>query len=259
MEFSPEGLEHLYRAMKKYVDERERPGIVAAVSKNGASRVVAIGSQGFGDERPMQRDTIFRIASITKPVVAAAALALVEEGRFRLEEPIDRLVPELANRHVLRRLDGPLDDTVPAKRPILVRDLLTFTMGMGAIMAPGRFPITDALGELGIFTPFRMPTQPSADDWIQRLARVPLMDQPGEVWRYDTSATLLGALIERATGQTLDHVLRERIFEPLGMSDTGFAVPAAKLHRLPVAYQRNTATGALDVFDPSGPESFFAQ
>jgi CubicO group peptidase (beta-lactamase class C family) len=257
--FSQQGLEDLHRAMQLYVEQAERPGIVTVLSKQGETYVDAIGTQAFGAERAMQRDTIFRIASISKPIVAAVTLTLVQDGRLRLDEPIDRLLPELANRRVLRRLDGPLDDTVPAKRPILLQDLLTMTMGMGAIMESGRYPILEALSERALFTPFRMPTQPTSDEWIAGLATLPLMDQPGEVWRYDTSFTLLGALIERATRQTLHDALRERLFEPLGMKDTGFVVPAEKLHRLPVAYQRNPRTGALEVWDPAGPESFFAK
>jgi len=259
MKISKTGTDDLHQAMKGYVDAGERPGVVTVLARNDDVYIDAVGQHGFGSDRPMQRDTIFRIASITKPVVAAAALTLVQEGRLRLDAPIDRWIPELANRRVLRRLDGPLDDTVPAKRPIFVSDLLTMTMGMGAIMAPGRFPIMEALAEQQIFTPFRMPTQPSADEWIARLSNLPLMDQPGEVWRYDLSITLLGALIERATQQKLDDSLRERIFEPLEMKDTGFTVPPGKLHRLPTAYQKNPVTGALDVWDPTGFESFFAK
>lgn len=257
--FSKTGLEALHRSMKSYVERGERPGVVTLVSRRGETHVDAVGAHAFGSERPMQRDTLFRIASITKPVVAAAALTLVDEGRLRLDEPIDRLLPELANRRVLRRLDGPLDDTVPAKRPIWVRDLLTMTMGIGAVMSPDPTPIMAALLEQGVMTPFRMPTQATADEWVARLAALPLMDQPGEVWRYDTSITLLGALIERATGQSLHDALSERLFEPLGMKDTGFFVPADKLHRFPVAYQANPSTGALEVWDPSGVESSFAQ
>lgn len=258
-EFSKQGLHDLHRSMEGYVERGERPGVVTLLSRGDQTHVDAIGYHAFGSELPMQRDTLFRIASITKPVVAAAALTLVQENRFQLDEPIDRLLPELANRRVLRRVDGPLDDTVPAKRPIRVRDLLTMTMGMGALMTPGPTPIMDALAELGLFTPFRMPRQASADEWVERLARLPLMDQPGEVWRYDTSITLLGALIERATRQSLDAALRERLFEPLGMRDSGFSVPPDQLHRLPVAYQKNPTSGALEVWDPSGQQSFFAQ
>jgi CubicO group peptidase (beta-lactamase class C family) len=257
--FSKAGLQALHESMQGYVERGERPGVVTLLSRHGETHVDAVGTHAFGSERPMQRDTLFRIASITKPVVAAAALTLVDEGRLRLDEPIDRLLPELANRRVLRRVGGPLDDTVPAKRPIWVRDLLTMTMGMGAVMTPGPTPIMDALLEQGVMTPFRMPAQASADEWIARLATLPLMDQPGEVWRYDTSITLLGALVERATRQSLHDALGERLFEPLGMKDTGFVVPADKLHRFPVAYQTNPTSGALDVWDPAGPESFFAK
>lgn len=257
--FSGNRLEALHERLKAHVDRGDRPGLVTLLARGRETHVDAIGTVAFGSDRPMQRDTIFRIASITKPVVAAATLTLIQEGRLQLDEPIDRLIPELANRRVLRRLDGPLDDTIPAKRPIWVRDLLTMTMGMGAIMTPGRAPIMEALAAEGLFTPFRMPTQASADEWIKRLAKLPLMDHPGESWRYDTSITLLGALIERATKQTLHDALAERLFQPLGMKDTGFFVPADKLHRLPVAYQLNPATGALDVWDPAGPESFFAK
>jgi CubicO group peptidase (beta-lactamase class C family) len=257
--FSKTEMQALHRSMEGYVERGERPGIVTLLARHGETHVDAVGTHAFGSERAMQRDTLFRIASITKPVVAAAALTLIHEGRLRLDEPIDRLLPELANRRVLRRVDGPLDDTVPAKRPIWVRDLLTMTLGMGALMTPGRTAIMDAMMEQGVFTPFRMPAQASADDWVAGLAKLPLMDQPGEVWRYDTSITLLGALIERATQQSLHDALRELLFEPLGMKDTGFVVPADKLHRLSVAYQVNPTTGALDIWDPNGPESFFAK
>ncbi len=257
--WSPEGLERLRRSLNSYVEQGERPGLVSLVARGGEVHVDAIGSLGFADARPMRRDTIFRIASLSKPLVAAATLMLVQEGRLALDEPIDRLLPELAQRRVLRRLDGPLDDTVPARRPILVRHLLTLTMGMGAIMERGRFPISEALAERGLFVPFRMPTQASADEWLASLAQLPLMDQPGEVWRYDTSLTVLGALLERATGQHLHDLMRKRLLEPLGMKDTGFFVPKEQLDRLPVAYQRNPTSGALEVWDPSGADSFFAR
>ncbi len=258
-QFSKEGLQLLHESLARYVAEGERPGLVALLSRNGETHVDAIGTHEFEGGMPMRRDTIFRIASITKPITGAVTLSLMEEGKLSLNEPIDRLIPELANRRVLKRLDGPLDDTVPAKRPILVSDLLTMRMGMGAIMAQGHYPIQTALMQSGVFTPFNMPTARSADEWIAKLAAFPLIDQPGEVWRYDTSITLLGALIERATGQPLGTVFAERIFEPLGMKDTGFVVPANKLDRLPTAYQKNQQTGKLGVWDPPGEKSFFAK
>jgi CubicO group peptidase (beta-lactamase class C family) len=258
-QFSERGLDRLHAAMSAYVAGGERPGLVTLLSRNGETHVDAIGTYDFGGGPPMSRDTIFRIASITKPITGAVTMSLIEEGKLALNEPIDRLLPELANRRVLKRLDGPLDDTVPAKRPIRVSDLLTMRMGMGAIMAPGTYPIMTAMISSGVFIPFKMPVARSSDEWVAKLAALPLMDQPGEVWRYDTSITLLGALIERAAGKPLGVVFAERIFDPLGMKDTGFVVPADKWHRLPVTYQKNQQTGKLEVWDPSGEASFFAK
>ena len=257
-DLSKDALGRLHEAMAYYVESRERPGIVTLVSRHGETHVDAIGTLAFDNTKPMRRDTIFRIASISKPIIAAVTLQMIEVGQLALDEPVDRLIPELANRRVLKRLDGPLDDTLPAKRPILVSDLLTMRMGLGAIMAPGDYPIMAAMQATGVFTPFRMPIARNADAWIARLAELPLMEHPGEAWRYDTSFTLLGALIERAAAKPLGQVLAERLFEPLGMRDTGFAVPADKLDRLPLCYQHNRETGKLEVWDPSGPESFFA-
>jgi CubicO group peptidase (beta-lactamase class C family) len=200
----------------------------------------------------MQRDTIFRIASMTKPITAAAAMILVEESRLRLDERVDRLLPELADRKVLRRLDAPLDDTVPARRPITVRDLLTFRMGFGSVMAaPGTYPIQIAMRDLQIGGdgPPNPSTTPATDEWIRRLGTLPLMQQPGEQWLYNTGSDVLGVLIARAAGQPLETFLRERIFDPLGMKDTAFSVPAEKLDRLPGCYRRNPSGAALDVYD----------
>ena len=258
-QFSKDKLSSLHQTLAGYVTSGERPGVVTLISRNGETHVDAIGTHEFGGGTPMRRDTLFRVASITKPITAAVTMKLIEQGKLSLDEPIDRHIPELANRRVLKSLDGPLDDTVPAKRSILVSDLLTMRMGMGAIMAQGNYPIQTALMQSGVFTPFYMPKARSADEWIAKLATFPLMNQPGEVWRYDTSITLLGALIERVTGKKLDVVFEELILGPAGMKDTSFVVPASKLDRLPTAYQKNQQTGALDVWDPAGEKSFFAQ
>src|SRR5205807_8750825 len=127
----------------------EVPGLVTLVSRRGEVHVDVIGTQAIGDSPSMRRDTIFRISSMTKPITAVATMILVEECKLRLDEPVDRLLPELADRKVLKRLDGPLDDTVPVKRPISVRDLLTFRLGLGIVMAPpGTYPIQTAMNEL---------------------------------------------------------------------------------------------------------------
>jgi CubicO group peptidase (beta-lactamase class C family) len=198
----------------------------------------------------MRRDTIFRIASMTKPITAAAAMILVEECRLRLDEPVDRLLPELAERRVLTRIDGPVDDTVPARRPITVRDLLTLRLGLGVVMAPpGRYPIQEAIAEAGLDLGLNPPAAWTPDKWMARLGRLPLIHQPGETWLYHTGFAILGVLIARAAGQTLEQFLRERIFAPLGMKDTGFYAPSEGLDRLPPSYMADPATGALVVQD----------
>ena len=200
---------------------------------------------------PMRRDTIFRIASMTKPITAVAAMILVEECVLRLDDPVDDLLPELAGRVVLRSLDAELDDTVPARRPITLRDLLTFRLGIGAVLAPpGSTPIGTAMDEAGV-APSAMPAQLDPDEWMARLGRLPLAHQPGEGWMYHTGADVLGVLIARASGQPLEMFMQERIFGPLGMRDTAFHVPAEKLDRLPVSYSSGAGGKGLAVFDDS--------
>src|ERR1022692_1487998 len=231
--FSKARLRRMHDVMAGYVDRGEIPGLVTLVSRRGEVQVGALGAKAIGGDL-VRRDTIFRIASMTKAITAAAAMILVEECKLRLDEPVDRLLPELANRKVLKRLDGPLDDTVPAIRPITVRDLLTFRMGHGMVMGPpDKYPIVLATDELQIGTgPPSPATTPAPDEWIRRLGTLPLMHQPGERWMYNTGSEVLGVLIARASGQAFDTFLRERIFDPLGMHDTGFSVSAAKIGRL---------------------------
>ncbi len=243
-------LDRMHDVMAGYVERGEVPGIVTLVSRRGEVHVDAIGMKAAGGPDPIRRDTIFRIASLTKPIAAAAAMILVEECKLRLDEPVDRLLPELAGRRVLKRLDGPLDDTVSANRPISLRDLLTLRMGLGYIMAPGAYPILKAANEQQLLLgPPRPQTLPAPDEWIRRVATLPLMHQPGEKWMYDLGLDVLGVLIARASGQALEAFLRERIFEPLGMRDTGFSVPAARIDRLATSYGSNPETGALEVYD----------
>jgi CubicO group peptidase (beta-lactamase class C family) len=200
----------------------------------------------------MTRDTIFRISSMTKPITAVAAMILVEECRLRLDEPVDRLLPELADRRVLRRPDAEVDDTVPVQRPITTRDLLTFTFGLGMVLAPpGTLPIQAAMEEqLGRSGPPSPGAEPGSDEWIARLARLPLVHQPGTCWMYNTGSDVLGVLIERAAGVPFPTFLRERILEPLGMVDTGFSVPPAAIDRLATSYATDPQTGTPVVYDP---------
>ncbi len=244
-------LGRMHDVMAGYVERGEVPGIVTLVSRRGEVHVDAIGMKAVGGGDPIRRDTIFRVSSMTKPITAAATMILVEECKVRLDEPVDRLLPELFGRKVMSRLEGPLDDTVLANRPITVRDLLTFRMGFGVVMAPpGTYPIQKAMEELRLGQgPPSPSTPPAPDEWIRRLGTLPLMHQPGEQWMYNTGSDVLGVLIARASGQTLETFFRERIFAPLGMKDSGFSVPAGNLDRLATSYLTNPETGALELYD----------
>lgn len=228
-------LGRLRDVLARHVDSGQVPGLVALVARRGEAHVTAIGTtEARGAGRPMERDTIFRIASVTKPIAAAAAMTLIEECRLRLDDPVDELLPELADRQVMRDADGPMDDTVPASRAITLRDLLTFRMGLGALMSD--HPLGRAMDEAGLSPgPMNPPLDP--DEWMKRLARLPLLYQPGDKWMYHTPADALGVLMARVSGQPLGDVLAQRLFAPLGMADTAFSVPAAKLDRLATAYR----------------------
>jgi CubicO group peptidase (beta-lactamase class C family) len=223
-------------------------GVVALVSRRDEVHVETIGVQDLGTAVPMRRDTIFRIASMTKAITAAATMILVEDARLRLDDPVDRFLPELADRRVLRGIDCPLDDTVPAKRPITARDLLTLRLGLGAIMAPpGSYPIQRAIKDAGL-APGPDPIAVSGDEYMRRVGTLPLVHQPGERWLYHTGYDILAVLIERVAGMPLERFLAERIFAPLGMADTGYHVSAAKIDRLATCYRTGEA-GGLTVYD----------
>src|ERR1700694_1284157 len=224
------GLDLLHEAMAAHVAKGELPGMVTLVAHGGDVYVDAIGVTAFGGNEPMRRDTIFRITSMTKPILATATMMLVEDGALSLDEPVDRLLPELAGRKVLKRIDGPLDDTVPARRPITVEDLLTFRMGHGLLFEPSfdpPFPIVNAARDLQLVMGPPDPRTPHhPDEWLKRFATLPLMYQPGERWQYNTGSLVLGVLVARAARKHLADFFRTRIFEPLGMNDTGFSMPA---------------------------------
>jgi CubicO group peptidase (beta-lactamase class C family) len=176
-------------------------------------------------------------------------MILVEECQVRLDDPIDRYLPELADRRVLARLDGPLTETVPAHRPITLRDLLTMRMGFGFLMSEhGDWPIEQAMRERGLAVG-PAPVAVYADEWLKQLASVPLLKQPGSTWMYDTSFDLLGVLISRVTGLSLGASLRRYVFDPLGMKDTGFSVPPEQIHRLVTAYATDHQTDSRVIWD----------
>jgi CubicO group peptidase (beta-lactamase class C family) len=215
-------------ALGAYVDAGELAGAATLVWRDG--RVVhtaTLGRRHLVTNLPVERDTIFRIASMTKPVTTVAALMLYDEGRFTLEEPITRHAPEFADLRVLRDPNGPLDQTDAAERPITFGDLLTHRSGL-TYGEMHRGPISRACAEaLG----GAMDNPISPDVWIERLATLPLIDQPGAGFHYGTSTDLLGFLIARLEGESLGAILARRIFEPLGMRDTGFVVPREKRAR----------------------------
>lgn len=227
-------------ALARHVDSGRLPGAVAMVVRRDEEWVEVVGDADR-DGSPLQRDAIFRISSLTKPVTAVATLILVEEGRLRLDEPVEAFLPELADPRVLTSVAADLDDTVPAERPITVHDLLTFQMGLGLVLAyPGTYPIQQAMDELELGQgPPNPQVPPDPDEWMRRLGSLPLIHQPGADWMYNTGSDVLGVLIARASGQPFDRLLRERIFDPLGMADTAFAVPGDQLGRLTALYWSN--------------------
>lgn len=240
------------------LERGDLPGFVALIHRHGQSHVMVGGTLALGGKERMQRDTIFRIASLTKPMLAAVAMILVEQGRLRLDDPVEDLLPELADRRVLKSVESLLDDTVPANRPITLRDLLTFRLGLGAVMAfPARHPIQKAMEAAGVApSPFG-PTL-TADQYMARLGELPLVHQPGERWLYHTGSDVLGILLARTADRPLADVLQERLFGPLGMKDTGFCVPADKLARLACAYRHDAAAGGLVCID-EGREGRWSQ
>jgi CubicO group peptidase (beta-lactamase class C family) len=254
--FSAKRLGRVREVLERYVDAGYVPGAVAVVARRGEVHAEAVGNlafEGAGAGTAMAADTICRTGSMTKPIVAACAMTLVEDCTLRLDDPVDEFLPELADMTVLTDPGGSLDDTVPAERPITLRDLLTFTVGTGIVVAePGTIPIADALNALQGDESGQTP-----DEWIRRLGALPLVFQPGERWMYHTAANVTGVLIARATGMSFGDALRERICEPLGMKDTAFSVAGENVSRLATAYQRDDATGELVVED--GPDGYWSR
>jgi CubicO group peptidase (beta-lactamase class C family) len=245
-------LERMHQVLSGYVERRDMPGLVALVSHHDDVHVETLGAMSVGHPAPMKRDTIFRIASLAKPITAVAAMILVEECRLRLDESIEGWLPELAHRRVLKSMSSQPDDTVPALRAITARDLLTSRMGFGSVMAmPDTYPIQKLIREyrIGGDGPLLSSQMPGTEEWLQKLGSLPWMAQPGERWMYHVSVDVLGVLIARVSGQSLGTFMRERIFDPLGMKDTAFHVPSEKIDRLPACYFLNRQTNTLDVFD----------
>lgn len=226
------------------------PGAVGLVARGDRVEVEAVGFADVEQTTLMARDSIFRVASITKPIAAASVMMLVDDGKIALHDPVERWLPELASPKVVRTPSAPLDDVVPAARPITVFDLLTFRAGYG-FPADFTLPAVAALFD-EVQRDGRLPQLlPAPDEWMAALARLPLVYQPGEAWLYNTCSDLQGVLVARVSGRSFPEFLAERIFEPLGMADTDFVIPAAKRDRLTTAYWPD-ADGKQAVLD--GPD-----
>ncbi|BBA98676.1 putative beta-lactamase [Actinacidiphila reveromycinica] len=248
---SGSGAPDLAGVLRPYVADGTLPGAVGLVARGGDVEVAVVGSADAEGRTPMDRESIFRIASITKPITAAAVMVLVDDDRIDLADPVRRWLPELAEPRVVRTPRGPLDDVVPAVRPITVEDLLSSRTGYG-FPADFELPAVRALMAEGVQSDGREPQRfLPTDAWLRVLAGIPMLHQPGDAWLYNTSSDLQGVLVERVSGQSLPDFLAERIFERLGMRDTGFVVPAAKRDRL-TGYYRAAASGGLELLD--GPD-----
>jgi CubicO group peptidase (beta-lactamase class C family) len=244
--FSSERLGRITTAMKAHVDAGTVAGMVTLVHRHGET--IHSDVLGWQDEEakvPMRRDTLCRIASMTKPIVSVAALMLVEEGKLRLGEPVDKFLPELANRKVLRSPGAALDDVYDAPRAITLKDLLLHRSGIPYLLT-AEGPMSPALAA---FNSRVLPGDLPMDDWMARLGALPLVYEPGARWHYGMSTDVLGVLIQRASGMSFPDFLRSRIFEPLGMADSFFWVPDDKLHRFGPAYTPDPQTGRRIVQD----------
>ncbi len=239
----------LHDILESHVARGAVPGAVALVARGDRVEVQAVGSADVDGVAPMARESIFRIASITKPITAAAVMVLLEDGRIALDDLVEEWLTELASPTVVRTPASPVDDVVPAVRPITVMDLLTNTAGYGF---PSDFSLPAVQALLSVQTDGReVQLRPDPDEWMARLSAIPLLYQPGEAWLYDTCSDLQGVLIARVSGRPLPEFLAERVFEPLGMVDTGFEVPAGKRDRF-TSYYRPDRAGGLELADAPG-------
>lgn len=219
------------------------PGAVCLVWRRGELlQLESVGLRDIEAKLPVERGTIFRIASMSKPVISVAAMMLMEQGAMRLDDPIDKWAPEFARMRVLSRPDSPLDDTYPAPRAITIEDLMTHRSGLSyAFTAKG--PLSPALEQrFGL----KLAGWRSSDEWMSALASLPLSYAPGERFNYGHSTDVLGFIVGRAAGSNLREAMRELLFAPLGMTDTDFWVPPEKRARAAVLYQ----SSAPGIFKP---------
>lgn len=235
--------------LQTHVSDGSLPGAVALIARGGRTEFAAVGDASLGGPA-MARDSIFRFASITKPITAAAVMMLVDDGAIALGDPVGRWLPELAAPMVVKTPHSDPDDLVPAAREITVFDLLSSQAGYGF---PSDFGLPGVQPLFGVQKDGReIRSFPAPEVWMADLAKVPLLYQPGEAWLYDTCSTVQGVLVTRVTGQPLPSFLAERLLGPLGMSDTAFEVPPSRRGRF-TSYYRTNGAGALRLADaPDG-------
>ncbi len=245
-------------ALQRYVDDRRVPGVVSLIARHGkVAYLDAIGFRDVENARPMQVDTIFRIASMTKPITSVALMMLYEEGGFLLSDPVSKWIPEFAGVKVAERV--PPEEFRPVRpfrlvtprRPITIRHLLTHTAGLSSA------PRAISAEEWASISQRQRPDE-TIGDFVRRYASVPLNFHPGERWEYSRATCVVGHLVEIMSGMTLDEFLRERIFRPLGMPDTHFYLPAGKLGRYAAAYTPDE-NGRIRLTDPPTTESRFVK
>lgn len=244
-------LERLKTELRRYVADGKLPGGVVLVARRGKVALLeAFGQRDREAGVPMREDSIFRIASQTKAVVSVAALVLQEEGRLLLSDPVGRYLPEFLETTVaVPKPDGGYD-VVKAKRPITIRDLLTHTSGLGY----GGGPASDRWSAAGFKGWYFADRDEPIGETVARMAALPLESQPGEKWVYGYSTDVLGAVLEKASGESLDALLRSRVLDPLGMSDTSFYLPPEKKDRLAVVYSARPSGGMERAADPGDME-----
>jgi len=224
--FSPEGLDRMHRSLKATVDSGKHAGYVVLIARNG--RVVDWRASGYRDvdaKLPMEKDSIVRIYSMSKLITSVAALMLVEEGRLGLQDPVERYLPAFKNRKVLTGGTVDMPTLVDARQPMTIRQLLTHTSGLYY-----DFSVDEMAKKLQARASIWQAK--NLDDFVQRVATLPLQDQPGERFRYGLSTDILGAVIEKVSGQSLEAFFQKRILEPLKMRDTSFTLSLDKLPRL---------------------------
>jgi CubicO group peptidase (beta-lactamase class C family) len=246
---STERLGRMHRGMQGVVDRHEAGGIVTLVAREG--RVVDVNAVGFQDiesKRPMRPDTIFRIASMSKPITSVAVMMLYEEGKLQLTDPISKYLPSFKNQRVVGNAEGGAANTVPARRDITIRDLLTHRSGLSYGFLDGG-PVGAAYRASGVSDGLTVTAGTIAEN-IDRLAAAPLQSQPGAEWHYSLATDVLGRLIEVVGGMPFDAFLRERIFKPLGMIDTSFDVPDTAWSRFATVYTPDGSGGIRAMKDP---------